>query len=447
MTANVTPSTNPFKFSFAILLMFVFSTSLLAQKNENWPQFRGPEGTGSTPADLPYQWSEDNFKWRTELPGKGWSSPVYVDGRAWMTAAIEEKATADEIARKLSGVKFPQIKTAAAAVEFHALCVDLESGELVHDIVLGKTNDPQPINPMNSYASPTPVISNGKVVCNFGAYGTWCIDSKTGEPLWDTKFVIKHSVGPGSSPIVVDSKVIFVCDGMDKQFVAATDLETGKELWRTDRPPIESTNGEFRKSYCTPIVEEIDGEEQIIVTGADWICAYQPESGEEIWRLNYGRGYSVTGMPVLVNGLIVFVTGYDFHQLIAIDPKGKGQLDKDVAIRWTSRGAPTMASVIAKDEKLFFANERGVLSALNASDGQLLKRTRIIGNLSSSPLMANDKLYIASRDGKMVVVRCDETLELLHEYDFGSPILASPSPINGDLLIRTEKELIRISAE
>lgn len=430
--------------AFALLLWLGFWTATSAQDTD-WPQFRGPQGNGSTDAQLPVKWTEGNFKWRTELPGKGWSSPVYVDGKAWMTAAVAEKASAEEIARKLEGVAFPQIKTAAAKVEFHALCVDLETGQLLHDIVLGKTDDPQPINPMNSYASPTPVIADGKVICNFGAYGTWCIDAATGKSVWDIKFVVKHSVGPGSSPIVTDSKVIFVCDGMDKQFVAAADLETGKEVWRTNRPPIEATNGEFRKSYCTPIVEEIDGKEQIIVTGADWICSYDPENGDEIWRLYYGQGYSVTGMPVLVDGLVVCVTGYDVHQVVAFDPNGKNQLNSDSAIKWRSRGGPSMASIIAKDGTLFYANERGVLSAVNATDGNLIHRTRIIGNLSSSPLQANGNLYIGNRDGKMVVVRCDETLEILHEFDFKSSIMASPSPVGNDLLIRTEKELIRIS--
>lgn len=430
-----------------LLLLLSFFTSLSAQDGENaWPQFRGPNGDGSTNAELPTQWTSDNFKWKVDLPGKGWSSPVYVDGKAWMTSAFEKKATPEEIAKKLEGVEFAQIKTAAASVEFHALCVDLESGTILHDINLGKSTDPQPINPMNSYASPSPVIANGKVVCHFGAHGTWCLDASTGEKNWETKFVIDHSVGPGSSPIVVDSQVIFVCDGLDKQFLAAVNLESGEETWRTSRPPIEASNGEFRKAYCTPIVGEIAGQKQIIVTGADWICGYAPENGDEIWRLNYGRGYSVTGMPVMIEDLLVFVTGYDFNQIVACDPTGTGELPKS-AIQWQSRGAPSMASIVVRDGVIYSANDRGVLSAINSEDGSTIKRTRTIGNLSSSPLLANGVLYVANRDGKMVVVRCDDQLEKLHEFDFESPVLASPSPIGNDLLVRTQKSLIRISSE
>jgi outer membrane protein assembly factor BamB len=434
---------------YQILVLLAFGllnawTANAQDASTHWPQFRGAEGTGTTDAELPVTWTKENFKWKTELPGKGWSSPIYVDGMAWMTAAIDEKATEEQIKEKLKGVDFARIKTAAASVEFRALCVDLDSGEIVHNIALGKSLDPQPINPMNSYASPSPAIADGKVVCHFGSDGTWCLDATTGELAWETKLVVQHSVGAGSSPIIVDSKVVLVCDGMDKQFVAAVDLATGEEAWRTNRPPIEATNGEFRKSYCTPIVREIGGQNQIVVTGADWICSYRPEDGEELWRLRYGRGYSITGMPTMVDGKVVFVTGYDVNEIVAFDPSGKGQLDSS-AIKWKTKGAPTMASIVINNGLIFSANDRGVLSAINPEDGSNVNRVRSIGNLSSSPLLANGILYIANRDGQMVVVRCDEKLEQLFEFDFESPILASPSPVGNDLLVRTAKALIRIT--
>ena len=439
-------SKNLSRLSLVLLTLHFVTTAAWAQSDGVWPQFRGTNGTGSTDSALPVTWSEENFKWQTELPGKGWSSPVYVDGKAWMTAAIDGKATREEINKKLENVDFPQIKTAAASVEFFAICVDLDSGEILHNISLGQTDDPQPINPMNSYASPTPAIADGKVICHFGAYGTWCLNAESGETIWKTEFVIQHSVGPGSSPIIVDSKVVLVCDGMDQQFVAAVDLQTGQQVWKTNRPPIKASNGEFRKAYCTPIVREINQRQQIIVTGADWICSYDPANGEEIWRLNYGRGYSITGMPAMVDDLVIFVTGYDVNQLVAFEPTGNGELDKTV-VKWKNRGAPTMASVVVRDNVIYSANDRGILAATNATDGSLIKRIRTIGNLSASPLLADGKLYVANRDGQMVVVSCDEELEVLHEYDFGASIMASPCPIDGDLLVRTEEKLIRISKD
>ena len=436
--------------ALAVLLFSVMGTDnqLLGYQTaaEDWCQFRGAKGTSTTDAKLPERWTaSENFEWRLKLPGRGWSSPVHTDGIAWMTAAIERKATPAEIREKLKGVQFARIKTAAASVEFHALAVDLNSGKLLHDIVLGRTDSPQPINPMNSYASPTPVISDGQVVCHFGAYGTWCLDAQSGKKIWETRYVIDHSVGPGSSPVVVDGNVILVCDGCDLQFIAAVGLEDGKEVWKTNRPPIRDTNGEFRKAYCTPLVCLLEGKKHIVVTGSQWICAYAPDSGREIWRLDYGRGYSMTGMPFLVNEMIVFPTGYDNHEFVAFVPSGTGELAAN-QIRWRKRGAPSMSSSVVWNNQIFSVGDRGVVSIVNPADGAIKKRKRTIANISSSPLVASGKMYCGSRDGKMVVVSCDENLEILHEYDFGSPIYATPCPVGSDLLVRTAEELIRISA-
>ena len=429
--------------ALALAISLCLSIQLTAQ---DWPQFRGQTGDSLSTAKLPVTWKEADFKWNTKLPGKGWSSPVYVDGKAWMTTAIVTKATKEQIQKKLDGVKFARVKTADAAVEFRALCVDLESGEVLHNIELGRTDNPQTSNPMNSYASPTPAIADGKVVCHFGAYGTWCLDANTGKELWETEYIIQHSVGPGSSPIIADGKVVLVCDGTEQQFVAAVNLSDGKEAWKTARPPIAAKNGEFRKSYCTPIVRDVDGQQQVIVTGADWICGYAVSSGEEIWRLKYGRGYSITGMPALVGDLVVFVTGYDNNEIVAFDPSGSGELDQS-AIKWRTRGAPTMASIVVGDGLIFSANDRGVLSAIDPADGSTITKVRTIGNCSSSPLLANGNLYLANRDGAMVVVSADKELKQLHEFDFGAGVYACPSPIGNDLLIRTTDSIVRISNE
>ena len=431
------------------LALFAFSCLLLPSSGfaQEWPQFRGQQGTAATESELPTNWTTDHFKWKTALPGKGWSSPVYADGVAWMTSAIDEKADPETIRKKLEGVEFAQIKTAAASVTFYALCVDLDSGELLHNIELGKSTDPQPINPMNSYASPTPVIAQGKVVCHFGNYGTWCLDAKTGEPIWQTEYDINHSVGPGSSPVVFEDKVILVCDGYDQQFLAAVDLNTGEQLWKTNRPPINADNGEFMKSYCTPIIREVDGQQQCIVTGANWICGYNPTNGEEIWRLNYGDGYSITGMPALIDDMLVFVTGYNHNEFIGCDPRGKGELKVDESLKWRQRGAPAMSSFVAHQGLIYSAGDRGVFTVLNPRDGSFVKRFRTIGNMSSSPLLAANHLYLGNRDGQFVVLEIGDELTVAHEFDFGSGIYASPCPIENDLLIRTADSLIRITKD
>ena len=168
-------------------------------------------------------------------------------------------------------MQFAQTKTVAGEVTLRAVCVDLDSGSIIHNIELANVENPDLINPLNSYASPTAAIAQGKVVCHFGSYGTWCLDAESGQTLWRTQFVIDHSVGPGSSPIVVDDKVILVCDGIDKQFVAAVALSDGQKIWQTPRPKMRTDNGEYRKAYSTPLMIEQSGKKQMVVPGAQWI--------------------------------------------------------------------------------------------------------------------------------------------------------------------------------
>ena len=410
---------------------------------EQWTQFRGLNGTSSSNASTPSSWTEDNFVWKVELPGRGWSSPVYADGEIWLTAATELAATKAEIEAKLKGLEYAQIKTAAKAVTMFALCVDMESGELLKVIELGTENDPQPNNPMNSYASPTCAISDGKVVCHFGAYGTWCLDTESRKVAWDRKFVIDHSVGPGSSPIIDSGNVILVCDGTDKQYVAAVNLETGADAWKTDRPNIVADSPEFMKSYSTPVIAELDGVRQAVVPGANWICSYNVRTGEEVWRAKYGFGFSVTPMPVFTQGNFVFSTGYGKSEFVSVKP---GNGDVSDSIQWKARNAPAMSSFVVDKDVIYATIDRpGAIQSLDAKTGKVIKKKRFLANVSASILKAGDYLYVGSRDGKMKVVKCDPEMEEVSQFDFGSGIYATPVVVGDDLLVRTRDFMVRIS--
>lgn len=432
-----------------ILLLTCSWATATAQSNSlDWAQFRGNLGTGVAPKNVqpPTQWdSAKQTVWETPIPGIGWSSPVYQGNKVWLTTAITQAASEAEIAKKLKGDRLAQIKTLAGSVEFHAICLDIRNGEILHDLKLRQLDSPEPINPMNSYASPTPAIQDGKVICHFGNYGTWCIDDETGKVLWNQTFEVKHSVGPGSSPVIVGDKVIIVCDGTDLQFILGVDLNSGKQVWKTNRPPIKATDGEYRKAYCTPLIVDVDGTVQAVIPGAQWVAGYDPQTGKELWRADHGSGFSVTPMPVYESGLVVFSTGYMDSAFVAVDPRGSGDITAE-GIVWRSppKKAPKMPSLIAHQGQIFAISDNGILRCLDAKTGEILKEKRIGGNFSSSPLMAGGNLYLSSRQGAMTVVRCTEELETLATNKFDSSLMASPVPVENDLLIRTEKKLIRI---
>jgi outer membrane protein assembly factor BamB len=438
----------------ATMLIIVFgvcgvTTNSFAQDNSqsDWAQFRGTGGTGIAPSSAKPAVEFDVAKqaaWQVAIPGSGWSSPVYESDKVWMTSAVTQAATAQEIAAKLKGDRMAKIKTVASSVELHAICVDVNNGSIVHNIKLDTINSPDPINPMNSYASPTPAIKNGKVICHFGNYGTWCIDEKTGETDWHKQYVVKHSVGPGSSPMIFEDKVILVCDGTDLQYVAALDLKSGDEVWKTDRPPIRATDGEYRKAYCTPLLVEVSGKQQVIVPGAQWVAGYDLNSGSEVWRADYGNGFSVTPMPVFESGMIVISTSYMEARIVGVDPTGKGEIKP----AWSTKPkqAPNMPSMIGLDGNIFAVTDNGILRCVDAKTGKLVNEVRVGGNYSASPLLAGGHLYLSSREGKMIVVQCDKEMETVATNQFESSIMASPVLVGNDLLVRTEKKLIRIKA-
>ena len=241
------------KLCWAVAFLSTLVT-LNVEAQQEWTQFLGKAGSAESKASSPpTEWDANNYRWETKLPGTGWSSPVYAGEHIWLTSAVSKPATEEQIANKREGVQFADMKTVAGSIVLRAICVHLETGSIVHDVELANVENPELINPLNSYASPTPAIQKDKVVCHFGAYGTWCIDTNSGAVLWKSKYVVDHSVGPGSSPIIHGEKVYLVCNGIDKQFVAAVAMSDGQEVWKTPRPEMRSDNGEFQKAYSTPL--------------------------------------------------------------------------------------------------------------------------------------------------------------------------------------------------
>lgn len=440
--------------AYFVLLVLLFSSSewLIARvlcDEATWPQFRGPrgDGLGNANAKLPTDLAnKENYVWSTKTNGVGWSSPVVSNGQVWFTSAVTTQATPEQIAAKLGGDPFAAIKTMAQSVEFHAICLDYASGKRLHDIVLATSDQPEVINPMNSYASPTPAIVGERVICHFGNYGTWCLNTKDGTTVWSTKLVVDHSVGPGSSPIVVGDKVLLVCDGIDQQYVAAVQLRDGKLAWKTDRPPLRATNGEFKKAYSTPLVIEAKGRTMAVIPGAQWTVAYHPETGEELWRVDCGDGFSTTPMAIYESGLIVISTGYTKPEFVAIRPDGKGDVTKSHTVWRANKGAPTMPSAVARSGTMYAISDAGILTSYDVATGKEKGRNRIGGNFSASPVLAGELLYLSDRAGVVTVVKADNELTVVSKNNFASPILASPAILGNDLIIRTEEAVIRIAA-
>ena len=417
---------------------------------QNWTQFRGPQGNGIASTDKvtleidPKK--SKNVRWRTETPEAGWSSPITDGKRIWLTAARMTEATPKQKEAKLANVSMAAMKEVAGLVDLFAYCFDVESGTMLHNIPLRTVDSPNPIHPMNGYASPTGVIVGDRVVLHFGQYGTWCLDASTGRELWQRQLVVDDSVGPGSSLVEHQGKVIVTCDGMDQQFVAALSVATGDEVWRTPRPKLDSENGEYRKSYSSPILIEVDGKTQAVIPAAQWCVAYDPETGSEIWRLEHGKGFSITPMPLYVDGKIIMSTGYGKPDIVAIDPRGKGDITKTNILWRESRSGSVMPSMLSIDGLVYSISDGGIVSALSTSDGSLAWRQRLGGKFSASPFAVGRNVIVADHDGKVTIFRAGDSYQETAKYEFDEQIMASPVPIGNDLLVRTKAALYRFGS-
>lgn len=416
----------------------------------DWPQFRGPVGDGvAINAQIPTEWSEaDNVRWKVATPGRGWSSPVIADGRVWLTSAIE-RGIDKKLKEKLRSEKFAGNPMKAelnivGEISLRLLGLDAETGELMLDRELLTVELPQPVHSLNSYASPSPVWHNGRIYCHFGTYGTACYDIEAAETVWKTDLPLEHSVGPGSSPVIVAGKLVIPCDGADQQYVIALDAETGEDAWKTSRPPMTGDLGDLHKAFCTPLVINVKGREQVVVVGAQWVVSYDPADGKEIWKVRHGDGFSNVPRPVFGHGMIFMSTGYTRPEMWAIRVDGQGDVTKSHVVWKVTKQIPTMPSPVLVGDFLFFVNDQGVASCLEAKSGEQKWQKRIEGNYCASAWAANGNVYFASREGKTIVVRAAGEYELLAENELDGQIFASPGIVGNALILRTDTHLYRI---
>jgi outer membrane protein assembly factor BamB len=409
----------------------------------DWPQFRGPQGDGrASDSGLPLRWSEtEHVKWKTAIHGRAWSSPVLGGGQIWLTTATEDGR------------------------ELAVLCVDQETGKVLRDRKLFEVEKPQFAHKFNTYASPTPALEQGRAYVTFGSPGTACLDTSSGEVLWERRdFVCNHYRGAGSSPILYQGLLLMNFDGSDHQFVVALDKKTGKTVWRQERSldykdlgpdGKPKDEGDWRKAFATPHVGMLDGTPTLISQGAKAAYGYEPLTGKELWRVEELTSHSAGGRPVLGRDLVYLTSGWSSGQLLALRPSGRGPSVLDVnaetngasglQLAWKSkRNVPKKPSLQLAGDLLFAIDDGGIASCLDAKTGQEIWRERVGGNYSASPLLAGERLYFFSEEGKTTVIEAGRAFKKLAENTLEDGFMASPAVAGKALFLRTRTNLYRI---
>jgi outer membrane protein assembly factor BamB len=395
----------------AVGAALVFLLTLVARGEgpaaDDWPQFRGPDGQGHSPATgLPLTWGEkEHIAWKVEVPGLGWSSPVIGGEQIWLT-------TAQDNGRSL-----------------RVLCLDRTTGRTLRDVEVFAPEKPVTLHSKNSYASPTPVLEGDRLYVHFGQMGTACLSTE-GKVLWKT--VLPHGLayGPSSSPVLFEDLLLVSCQGTDVRFVVALDKTTGKERWKTPR--------DGRNSDATPLVIHAGKDDQLVCNLADQVVAYDPRTGKELWTVAQPN-YAQVPRPVYGQGLVYVCGGYFNPVLNAIRPEGKGE------VVWSIRkNVPQNPSPLLVGTELYMVSDNGIASCLDARTGKVNWEERLDGDHAASPLAADGRIYFTNESGVTTVVAAGVRFRKLAVNQLEGRTLASLAVSGKAIYVRTDHHLYRI---
>ena len=418
-----------------LVVLFFFVAGLI--RAENWPGWRGPSGDGVSAGEgIPTKWSStENIAWKIAVPGEGHSSPIVWGDKVFLTSSLTEKNK-----RIL-------------------LCIDRLSGQTVwqRDVV---QSPPETIHRLNSRASGTPATDGKQVYVTFmRAEGDEVIAPNVGSERlitpgkiivaaydldgnekWKTNvgdFLSAH--GFNTCPVLFEDLVILNGDHDGNAYLVALDRQSGRQRWRTRRE-------NKTRSYVTPIIREIDGITQMILSGSLCIASYDPRNGKRHWIVDGPTEQFVASM--VYDGKYVFATGgYPERHTLAIRPGGKGNVT-DTHIAWrTTRGAAYVPSPIISGRYLLMVADSGIASCFEARTGKRHWMERLPGGHSPSPVSADGLVYFVSDRGVTTIIRPSETFAVIAKNELGEPVSASPAISQGQIFLRTHQHLYCIGSK
>jgi outer membrane protein assembly factor BamB len=418
-----------------------------AETRQDWPQWRGPLGTGVAPdARPPLQWSEKkHIRWKTALPGKGHSTPIVWGEWIFLTTAIPYGEAVKPRLASRPGAHDNLVLTHRQ--EYVVLAVSRKSGKILWQKTVYKDLPHEAGHVSASLASASPVTDGERVFAFFGSRGLYCLDT-AGRLLWKKslgEMHTKHGHGEGSSPALHGDTLIVNWDHEEGSFIVALDKLTGKPRWRVARA--EDT------SWATPIVVEHAGKAQVIVPGTHRLRSYDLASGAVLWECG-GLSSNIVASPVAAKGVVYAGSSYDTTAVMAIRLDGaKGDITGTRQVLWTRRrGAPYVPSPLLYGDSLYtLRHYQGVISRLNVKTGDDQGgpfRLQAIDNVYASPVGAAGRIYVTSRDGVTQVMSHGEPKpRMLAVNRLDDRISASPAIAGRALFLRGERYLYCIAEE
>lgn len=437
------------KIALVVSIAVLVVASVRAQTPAHWPQWRGPLFNGMARGDAPAVWNDTtNIKWKVEIPGRGFSTPAIWGDRVFLTTAVPTgKSTPaptpdpnEQNQRRAGGGAGPLLEH-----RFEVLALDRNTGKLLWQRTAKVATPHEGYHrTYGSFASNSPVTDGKYVYAFFGSRGIYCYDFN-GKLIWEkdpgVQMKMRLAFGEGTAPLLVGNRLFLVFDHEAESFIVALDKRNGKELWRAAR--------DERSSWSTPLAIDHGGRTEIVVSATNRVRSYDPATGKVLWESG-GLGANVIPVPVYQNGTVYVMSGYRDPKMMAIKLGKQGDISGSDAIVWShTRGVPYTASPVLYDNKLYVVTDNGMISAFNATTGEAYyAQTRLpkAYNLKSSPVGANGKLYVATEDGDVVVLKMGEKYEVIATNHLTDQIfIATPAIAAGEIFLRGQNTLFCIS--
>ena len=395
--------------------------------DQQWGHWRGPTGNGESPtAEPPKEFGPDkNCRWKQTIPGRGSSSPVIWNEQVFVTTAIP-------------------VSDGRGTLDFRLLCYDRRTGAKQWDHSCIKASPHEGTHSTNGYASASPCTNGKHVYAHFGSQGLYCL-TMDGKPVWEHDFgdmQTRNEFGEGSSPTLVDNKIVIPWDHEGPSHLFCLNAETGETLW--DVPRDEPT------CWATPlIVSTEDGSKQVVMNGQNAARGYDLNSGQELWKCG-GQTMRPVASAVSDDGLVLIGSGFRGSFLGCFDLTGSGNIQDSSHVRWTvSRNTPDIASPLLHDGKIwFYKGKTGLLTCIGIKDGNPLYQAERVEGISytyASPVAADGHIYMTDRNGTITVIRDGNAPVVVAVNDMKETVDATPAPIGKELFIRGESTLFCIA--
>jgi outer membrane protein assembly factor BamB len=437
-----------------ICLSLVFACALLKSAlhgaDANWPGFRGPEATGvADGAGIPERWSAtENVAWKTEIPGRGWSSPVVWEDRVFLTTAVDSGTP--RAAKK--GLYFggEQSRPPSTVHQWQVMCLSATTGKVLWQRTVREGKPATPIHIKNSYASETPVTDGERLYASFGNVGVFCLDFE-GNVVWSKDVEPRKTQmnwGPAASPALHGNLLFLVNDNQEQSYLTALDKRTGEEVWRVDR--------EEKSNWATPYVWKNELRTELVTAGTHRMRSYDLE-GRLLWEVATGSAITIA-TPYAYKDLLIVSSGYVMaprKPLFAIRAGGAGDLSAaggaPSALAWKLlNAAPYNPTTLAYRDRLYVLYDRGLFACFDAATGNVIydKQRLELADFTASPWASDGKIYCLNESGETLVIEAGDQFKPLHINALAEDdmCMATPAIAGQRLLIRSSERLYCLMA-